>query len=437
MTNVRNRWEFDKTDSIHFLFFNAVGFESTENEWGTFKPLAPRTAEAIRRTSAITRYFGAAGTRHLISPEWEPHVEGCVNEGVFASIWPGPGTTAAHLTEAVWLMVNRADANYTGRQIDLPLTAANAEGLASGALKLYDCWHGVPIVLASTVPGVKASTYSVGAEGNTSVSFYFDNRGFGCVLLTANGTDPTTLLGEFLSTMKAETAKGELSAIDPTFRWLQYSTVKSPRVSTNPGQTRGMVLVPAAAPYYTYTVGADEDQSADMQYYWESGPSKTHARTRLPVASFYIDETPVTAGQYSEYLKASGYWPKDSTNFLKNWGGEKTCPGDLVNRSVTYVSQDEARRYCAWANKRLPHEWEWQLAAQGPDNDNRAYPWGSEECPSSSTKRCTPPVVVANNVPKPAVVGQHSPQGDSPFGVKDLLGTVWQYTTEVSLKVSF
>ena len=416
-------------------------FEATENEWGTFEQMPPATAEALRRISTVTRFFSAAGTRHLISPAWEPHVEGCVHEGVFASIWPGPGTTAVAPTEAVWLVVNRANTSYTGRQIGLPLAAASISGLASGALELYDCWHGVPIVPTSAAPGAavgaEPSSYSVDADGNTSVSFNLDSRGYGCVLLTANGTGTGTLLGQFLGTMQTESAKGELSTLDPVFRWLQYSMVKSPRVRSNttPATTEGMVLIPAAAPYFEYSCGADEDQSADMQYYWELAPHKVHAATRLPVESFYIDETPVTAGQYSEYLAATGYWPTDTTNFLKNWGGEKACPADLVDRSVTYVSQDEARLYCAWANKRLPHEWEWQLAAQGPHNDNRAYPWGAEPCQNGTNtgdkQRCTPPTVIANNIPKPAVVGQHSPQGDSPFGVKDLLGTVWQYTSEV------
>jgi formylglycine-generating enzyme required for sulfatase activity len=35
-----------------------------------------------------------------------------------------------------------------------------------------------------------------------------------------------------------------------------------------------------------------------------------------------------------------------------------------------------------------------------------------------------------NDFAGPAPVGSHSPEGDSPFGVADLVGNIWQYTDE-------
>ena len=245
-----------------------------------------------------------------------------------------------------------------------------------------------------------------------------------------------------------------LQSFSPVFKYLQYSTTPTPRVtgtstpasaagaagaagaaaseastaSASASTPDGMVAVPAATPYYEYVVNADEDQSCDMQYYYEAFPGKTHA-VRLPVEAFYIDETPVTGKEYEAFLNASGYWPADDYNFLTNWAGSKSCPDNLANRAVTYVSQNEARLFCAWANKRLPQEWEWQYAAQGPTNgsSSRNFPWGNGNCTD-----CTPAMVVGKKAPLSPVVGQHSPQGSSPFGMQDIVGTVWQYTTEVS-----
>ena len=109
-----------------------------------------------------------------------------------------------------------------------------------------------------------------------------------------------------------------------------------------------------------------------MQYPWEDSPRRFHEHT-IHVAPYYIDKYPVTNAQFKQFLNATHYAPRDAINFLRDWkNGE--FPQGWDNRPVTWVSLEDARAYAAWAGKRLPHEWEWQIAAQG--TDGRAYPWG-------------------------------------------------------------
>ena len=57
--------------------------------------------------------------------------------------------------------------------------------------------------------------------------------------------------------------------------------------------------------------------------------------------------------------------------------------------------------------------------------DGRLYPWGSNK---DETK--FPVATHGTAFPGPEPVAAHSPGGDSPFGVSDLIGNVWQYTDE-------
>ena len=89
---------------------------------------------------------------------------------------------------------------------------------------------------------------------------------------------------------------------------------------------------------------------------------------------------------------------------------------------MTWVLLEDSRAYAAWAGKRLPHEWEWQYAAQG--TDGRLYPWGNEWNASAV------PVPDKGRTMHGADAVDAHPQGASPFGVMDLVGNVWQWTDE-------
>ena len=101
--------------------------------------------------------------------------------------------------------------------------------------------------------------------------------------------------------------------------------------------------------------------------------ARHHAQT-LTIEAFYIDKYPVTNAEFKKFLDATHYHPTDDHNFLQDWT-DGTSPAGWENKPVTWVSLEDARAYAQWAGKRLPHEWEWQYAAQG--TDGRLYPWGN------------------------------------------------------------
>ena len=72
--------------------------------------------------------------------------------------------------------------------------------------------------------------------------------------------------------------------------------------------------------------------------------------------------------------------PQDTHNFLRDWSNG-TFPGGRGNRPVTWVSLPDAAAACTWAGGRLPHEWEWQYAAQVRRRGDRGSATAHRRCP--------------------------------------------------------
>ena len=132
---------------------------------------------------------------------------------------------------------------------------------------------------------------------------------------------------------------------------------------------------------------------------------------------YFMDRYPVTNQQFYEFIQTTGYRPKDTANFLKHWIHRAPAVG-TEDFPVVYVDPEDAQAYAKWKGKRLPSEQEWQYAAQG--HDLRKYPWGDQP---DSTK-CN------YNLNRPTAVTRF-PAGASPFGVEDLIGNVWQLTSDI------
>jgi formylglycine-generating enzyme required for sulfatase activity len=166
-----------------------------------------------------------------------------------------------------------------------------------------------------------------------------------------------------------------------------------------------MVLVPGTLFSYNVTTSEDFMPYPDVN--------------NIPVSvdSFLIDKYPVTNAQYFEFIINSGYMPSDTSRYLRHWESGTFKQGQ-DKYPVVYISYEDAVAYTKWAKKRLPTQAEWQLAAQG--TDKRKWPWGDE----FHATNC-------NNAFNRSTPVDAFPKGQSPYGVMDMVGNVWQMTNDI------
>jgi iron(II)-dependent oxidoreductase len=147
--------------------------------------------------------------------------------------------------------------------------------------------------------------------------------------------------------------------------------------------------------------------------------------------TYWIDQYPVTCGQYRQFMEAGGYenpqwwlpagWKWLQANPVKQplyWIDDPAF--DLY--PVCGVSWYEADAYARFAGKRLPTEAEWEKAASwnAQTQEKYPYPWGDalpdeSRCNQSGMNQGTTPVCAY-------------PAGISPAGCYDMLGNVWEWT---------
>lgn len=165
--------------------------------------------------------------------------------------------------------------------------------------------------------------------------------------------------------------------------------------------------------------GSAEGQSSSGSFGWDN-EFEAH---EVQVPSFAISQYKVTNGQYLEFVRAGAEPPRFWTHHDGRWFW-RTMTGELplpLNWPV-YVTYREAEAYARWAGKSLPTEPQFHRAAYGtPSGEERAYPWGDgppdQRAGNFNFRRWDPIPVTAN------------PMGDSAFGVSQLVGNGWEWTS--------
>jgi iron(II)-dependent oxidoreductase len=163
------------------------------------------------------------------------------------------------------------------------------------------------------------------------------------------------------------------------------------------------------------------------------------------VPPFVIDLSNVTNGQFLEFVRSGGYkdrnlWQEDDWAWKSKAGishpcfWEKNGEGWLLRNMFdirplplswpVYVSHAEAAAYARWRGASLPTESQLHRAAYGtPAGNERDYPWGSD-APRQDLGNFD--LHRWNATP----VGSF-PSGDSAFGVSDLIGNGWEWSSTV------
>lgn len=144
----------------------------------------------------------------------------------------------------------------------------------------------------------------------------------------------------------------------------------------------------------------------------------------LNKTTYAVDIFPVTNQQFGEFVSKSGYKPADTTNYLRHWTHGRYAES-TKNHPVVWISAEDAEAYAAWAGKRLPTEAEWQFAASGGNNFD--WPWGnnfdSTYCNTTGTGT--------------TAVNHFGEFAASPFGLRDLVGNVWQLMADEYMAGSY
>jgi len=163
----------------------------------------------------------------------------------------------------------------------------------------------------------------------------------------------------------------------------------------------------------------------------------------VDIPAFAIDKYKVTNGQYLDFVAAGGYetpacWTEEDWDWRTaqdirhpafwNRNHDRWCYRTMFAEMPlpldwpVYVSQAEASAYARWAGKSLPTEVQWHRAAYGTENGTeRPFPWGTA-APNPSKGNFD------FHRWDPTPVGAF-PEGQSAFGVADLLGNGWEWTS--------
>lgn len=144
------------------------------------------------------------------------------------------------------------------------------------------------------------------------------------------------------------------------------------------------------------------------------------------IEPFILDVTAVTNADFLEFVKTDPQWSRSrvskiyaDTGYLKHWQGDMELGAiseKIKNSPVTNISWFAANDYCKKQGKRLPTVDEWEYAA-------------SSEM-AGSDKKLTEIILEWYSKPTPKVMPPVRSTMVNEFGLYDMHGLVWEWTSD-------
>ena len=147
----------------------------------------------------------------------------------------------------------------------------------------------------------------------------------------------------------------------------------------------------------------------------------------IAVAAFQLDVRPVTNGEFLDFVRANPKWTRSQVKrlfaderYLAHWAGDLDLGKARAAQPVTQVSWFAAKAFAAWRGKRLPTTAEWEVAAgtgftvadgaKDPEFKAELARWYAS--------------------PSPPVLPDAGAGRANLFGVRDLHGLIWEWTSD-------
>lgn len=195
----------------------------------------------------------------------------------------------------------------------------------------------------------------------------------------------------------------------------------------------------------------------------------------VKVDSFWMDETPVTNGEFLAFVNATSYItfaekriearsypgappqnlragslvftpptkPLQSRDIAQWWVfthgatwrrplGRKSSIGNILDHPVVHIAFCDAEAYAAWAGKELPTEAEWEFAARG-GLDQVEFAWGDELTPGGKHMANTwqggfpSQNLMEDGFERTSPIRSYPPNA---YGLYDMIGNTWEWTTD-------